>query len=42
MVLMTGALIALVAIVGSKLFFKLGVPSVLIFLGLGLVIGTDG
>ncbi|MGL5549239.1 MAG: potassium/proton antiporter [Culicoidibacterales bacterium] len=42
MTVLIGALIALVAIIGSKLFFKLGVPSVLIFLGLGLVIGTDG
>ena len=41
-ILLIGALLLLVSIVASKTSGRLGVPSLLLFMGVGMVAGTDG
>lgn len=40
--MLTGALLLLVSIFSSKLSVRYGVPALLIFLGIGMVVGSDG
>lgn len=40
--LLIGALLILISIFSSKLSLKLGVPTLLIFLGMGILFGSDG
>jgi potassium/hydrogen antiporter len=41
-ILLIGALLLLVSILASKTSGRLGVPSLLLFMGVGMVVGTDG
>jgi cell volume regulation protein A len=40
--LIISAVVLLLSIVSSKLLYRLGIPTLLIFLGLGMVFGSDG
>ena len=41
-ILIGGAVVLLLCVASSKLFYRLGVPSLLIFLVLGMLFGSDG
>ena len=41
-ILLIGSILLFISIIGSKTSLKIGVPTLIIFLGIGMLAGTDG